>query len=243
MRNAVFWDVTPCGSCKNRSFAGTYRLHFNGESISELGTLAVTMLVTDNVVLRSLMLVTADVIPSSLILSTLMMEAIRSSQTVILTRATRHHMPEHGIRHLQKLFEIVRYLYEGQVLSTSSWKSVQQIYFSDTAGASLLYPLFPTPPLPSLKLFSYLLPFQSVLPLRLQRQMEFILGLDLTRVLDFRRATHLVCSGDGMLTVAVSIGPRVGGSFFFRSHRDLLYSILNLVLSIAFTCCEYVDFS
>jgi hypothetical protein len=23
MKNAVFWDVTPCGSCKNRSFEGT----------------------------------------------------------------------------------------------------------------------------------------------------------------------------------------------------------------------------
>jgi hypothetical protein len=24
MKNAVFWDVTPCGSCKNRPFGGTY---------------------------------------------------------------------------------------------------------------------------------------------------------------------------------------------------------------------------
>jgi hypothetical protein len=23
MKNGVFWDVTPCGSCKNRSFGGT----------------------------------------------------------------------------------------------------------------------------------------------------------------------------------------------------------------------------
>jgi hypothetical protein len=23
MKNAVFWDVTPCGSCKNRHFGGT----------------------------------------------------------------------------------------------------------------------------------------------------------------------------------------------------------------------------
>jgi hypothetical protein len=23
MKNGVFWDVTPCGSCKNRSFKGT----------------------------------------------------------------------------------------------------------------------------------------------------------------------------------------------------------------------------
>jgi hypothetical protein len=23
MRNVVFWDITPCGSCKNRRFGGT----------------------------------------------------------------------------------------------------------------------------------------------------------------------------------------------------------------------------
>jgi hypothetical protein len=27
MKNAVFWDVTPCGSYKNGRFGGTYRLH------------------------------------------------------------------------------------------------------------------------------------------------------------------------------------------------------------------------
>jgi hypothetical protein len=26
MKNGVFWDVTPCGSCKNRRFGGTWRL-------------------------------------------------------------------------------------------------------------------------------------------------------------------------------------------------------------------------
>jgi hypothetical protein len=24
MKNAVFWDVMPCGCCKNRRFGGTY---------------------------------------------------------------------------------------------------------------------------------------------------------------------------------------------------------------------------
>jgi hypothetical protein len=27
MKNAVFCDITPCGSCKNRRFGGTYRHH------------------------------------------------------------------------------------------------------------------------------------------------------------------------------------------------------------------------
>jgi hypothetical protein len=41
MKNAVFWDVTPNGSYKNRCFGETYGLHHQG-GISELGTLAVT---------------------------------------------------------------------------------------------------------------------------------------------------------------------------------------------------------
>jgi hypothetical protein len=43
MKNTVFLDVTPCGSCNNRRFGGTYRLDHGGEKISQLGTmLAVT---------------------------------------------------------------------------------------------------------------------------------------------------------------------------------------------------------
>jgi hypothetical protein len=30
MKNAVFWDVRPCGSCKNRRSGGTYHLHHQG---------------------------------------------------------------------------------------------------------------------------------------------------------------------------------------------------------------------
>jgi hypothetical protein len=31
LKNAVFWDVTLCGSCKNRRFGEKYRLHHHGE--------------------------------------------------------------------------------------------------------------------------------------------------------------------------------------------------------------------
>jgi hypothetical protein len=54
--------------------------------IGELGTLAVT----SN---RS------NVVPTSPILVTPMMKAIRSSETSVLTRATRHKIPEDGILH------------------------------------------------------------------------------------------------------------------------------------------------
>jgi hypothetical protein len=31
MKNGVFWVVTPCGSCKNRCFGGTWRLLHEGD--------------------------------------------------------------------------------------------------------------------------------------------------------------------------------------------------------------------
>jgi hypothetical protein len=72
--------------------------------MTRIGELRTTLAVTSNrrtlrrntmCVLR--LLVIANVVPSSPILVTLMMQTIRSSETLILTRTTRRNIPEDGI--------------------------------------------------------------------------------------------------------------------------------------------------
>jgi hypothetical protein len=89
MKNAVFWDVTRCGCCKNRRFRGTLRLHHQGYQKRRTKTDVLTCV--------RLLLVTANVIASSPIIFTLIMETIRSSETSTLLRPIRRNIPEYGI--------------------------------------------------------------------------------------------------------------------------------------------------
>jgi hypothetical protein len=78
LKYAVFWDVEVCRSCVNRRFGGTYRFHLQGRNIRSVCGHADSSL--------------ADI-------STLKMEAIRSSKTSVDTRSTQLHIPENGILH------------------------------------------------------------------------------------------------------------------------------------------------
>jgi hypothetical protein len=76
MNSAVFWAVKPCSFVRTDNSEETYRLHHQGEENQAR---------------------TANFVLNPLILFTLMMEAIRSFYTSVLTRVTQRHIPEYGI--------------------------------------------------------------------------------------------------------------------------------------------------
>jgi hypothetical protein len=106
-----------CGSCKNPQFGGMHRFHHQGDknrrARSDVSSnyyyyyyVVVVVVVVVVVFLLNVLrlLVTANVVPNSQILVTLMMEAIRSYETSVLTRAKRRHIPDDRILPVSTLF-------------------------------------------------------------------------------------------------------------------------------------------
>jgi hypothetical protein len=63
------------------------------------------------------LIVTAIVVPNSQILVTLMMEAIRSSETPVRTRATRLNFTDDGIPHSHRRENLKSYVIRGRLRS------------------------------------------------------------------------------------------------------------------------------
>jgi hypothetical protein len=128
MKNTFSWDVTPCGSYKNRSYRGTYRLYHeveknqlarNNITCNSLILCKTEVFTTVNMKMRllgcdvvllfyeltfrrnssrlSLVAISVNVVFRSVPFPTQLPGAIFSSETPVLTRATRRRLSEDGI--------------------------------------------------------------------------------------------------------------------------------------------------
>jgi hypothetical protein len=121
--SVVFWDVKRCGCCKSRRFGGTYLLSHQAETNQRD---------RKNLFLCSVLqlLVTANVVPSSLLLSTLMMQNIRSPKRRFLQEP-------HVVTSQKTAFFELRYVCRIYIACAVSTRRLHQLHEKKNNVASL----------------------------------------------------------------------------------------------------------
>jgi hypothetical protein len=123
--------MTPCGSYKNRRFRGSYRLHLQGVRVRAGTERSGKLLYMQRLKWKfgscnwgagytwAFLLVLCW-----LASYTLKMEAIRSSETSVLIRATRRHFPEDDNHHRHRHGNLKSYVMELIRTSVDRWQTV-----------------------------------------------------------------------------------------------------------------------